>query len=139
MAMLPVLGKVAGEAGGAVRGAGAAEEAAAGGGLSKIAGSAGPDAGIAVIGKFPRYLELAEELGAKRFNIPPNIASEMSEAQMWAANVKFLDRSIARGDTFILASPTEGLKATSGYAKELDYILSKGYRYSIDGRSLIRP
>jgi hypothetical protein len=40
MAMLPVVGKVAGEAGGAVRGADAAEEAAASGGLMAVKGTA---------------------------------------------------------------------------------------------------
>ena len=37
--------------------------------------------GITVLGKFPEYLDMATKLGAKRFNIPTEIWSAMSETE----------------------------------------------------------
>jgi hypothetical protein len=63
----------------------------------------------------------------------------MTPAEQWAANVKFLDRTIARGDNIILANPVKNINNVSGYfRKELDYLIGKGYRLSKDGTQLIR-
>ena len=96
----------------------------------------------AVIGKFsnsPNYLEVAENLGAKKFNIPQHIWAKMSEAQRWTANQKFLDRAIGRGGDFMLDKPIKGISSVSGQLrKELNYLSQRGYELSRDGSRMVR-
>jgi RHS repeat-associated protein len=95
----------------------------------------------AVIGKFsnsPNYLEVAEKIGAKKFNIPQHVWEKMSESQRWAANQKFLDRAIARGGDFILDKPIKDIGSVSGeLRKELNYLGQRGYQLSGDGSRMI--
>ena len=95
--------------------------------------------GITVLGKYPDYINLASELGAKRFNIPTNIWNKMTATEQWAANTKFLDRMIARGDKIILSNPVTDInKVTGAFRKELDYLIDKGYRLNSDGTQMIK-
>jgi len=95
--------------------------------------------GQAVLGKFPDYLKLADELGAKRFNIPSDVWSKMNKAEQWEANQKFLDRMIARGDEIILSNPVKNINDVSGaFRNELDYLTGKGFRLSEDGTRMIK-
>lgn len=56
----------------------------------------------------------------------------------WEVNRMWLDRCIARGDTFYLASnPQMWLGGNSYFSKELTYMLSKGYQ--IIGNYLVKP
>jgi hypothetical protein len=97
----------------------------------------------AVIGKFqnsPNYLQVAEKLGAKAFDVRPDIYKNMSGPQRWAANQKFLDRAIARGGDFLLDKPIKDISSTSGgLRKELNYLSEKGYQLSPDGSRMTRP
>jgi hypothetical protein len=93
-----------------------------------------------VIGKFPEYVELSDARNARRFEIPLEAWDRMTEAEQWAANQKFLDRAIARGDDIVLATPiTARTPPTGYYAREIDYMLSQGYKVSPDGKRLIKP
>jgi RHS repeat-associated protein len=97
-------------------------------------------AGKAVLGKFPDYLKLGEKLNAKTFNIPTDVWNKMSKAEQWAANQKFLDRAIARGDVFVLSNPVTDINSVTGaLRRELDYLFSKGYKLSDDGTRLVKP
>ena len=58
------------------------------------------------------YIRVADELGAKRFSIPPEIWGKMDDVERWAANTKFLDRMIARGDEVVLSN--SAYKAEAG-------------------------
>jgi RHS repeat-associated protein len=80
---------------------GLAAPAVAGMGAAETVVGSATATGTVVIGSYPRYLELARELGAKSFNIPTSVWEKMSEAERLAANDKFLDRAISRGQTFI--------------------------------------
>ena len=92
-----------------------------------------------VLGKFPDYVNLADDLAAKRFSIPTKIWNKMSPAEQWAANRKFLDRMIARGDEIILSNPVKKVsEATGWFGKELNYLLEQGFRLSADGTRMIR-
>lgn len=107
--------------------------------LANVTSNAG-SSGKTVLGKFPDYLDLASDLGAKRFNIPTNVWNRMTSAEQWAANVKFLDRAIARGDRIILSNKVTDLnKVTGAFRKELDYLVEKGYQLSADGLEMIKP
>jgi hypothetical protein len=94
--------------------------------------------GTSVLGHYPDYVKLAESLGARRFQIPQSIWNKMSTTQQWKANSKFLDRMILRGDNIRLATPLNQVKKNSWYAKELEYLYSKGYKASSDGLWLIK-
>jgi RHS repeat-associated protein len=94
-------------------------------------------AGTSVLGHFPVYLEKAAELGARRFSIPPNIWAKMSSAEQWAANQKFLDRLILRGDQVVLTTPIDAVRAGSSLEREVQYLLGRGYRAVDDGLTLV--
>jgi RHS repeat-associated protein len=93
--------------------------------------------GKTVLGHYPAYRDLAEQLGARRFNIPTEYWNKMSSAEQWAANQKFLDRMIARGDDIILATPLDKVKPGSFFERELQYLQSKGFKPSADGTRMI--
>jgi hypothetical protein len=58
------------------------------------------ETGRVVLGSFPRK-ELGTEIGARTFQLPKKVWGRMTDAERWTANQRFLDRAIARGDTFI--------------------------------------
>jgi hypothetical protein len=95
--------------------------------------------GKIVLGHYPEYIEKARELDARIFNIPSHIWSRMSDVERWAANQKFLDRAIARGDDVILATNAAAARAGSWFARELEYLATKGYRVAEDGMKMIAP
>jgi RHS repeat-associated protein len=97
----------------------------------------------AVLGKFtnsPNYLQVAEKIGAKKFDIPRHIWKKMTEAERWTANQKFLDRAIARGGDFVLDKPIKDIASVSGQLrKELDYLSrQRGFELSRDGSRMVR-
>ncbi len=61
-----------------------------------------------VIGRYPRYLEAAKQLGANALNIPTDVWNRLNELQRWALNRTFLDLAVSRGDTILLVTPLEG-------------------------------
>ena len=64
----------------------------------------------------------------------------MTPEERWAANRKFLDRSISRGDEIVLSNKTKSVsEATGSYRKELEYLESKGYTLTEDGMKMIPP
>ena len=95
--------------------------------------------GTSVLGSYPKYLEKAAELGAERFNIPTSIWNKMSAVEQWAANQRFLDRLIQRGDQVILSTPAAEARAGSSFARELEYLQSQGYRLNAEGTALLPP
>jgi filamentous hemagglutinin len=64
---------------------------------------------------------------------------KMAPAEQWAANQKFLDRAIARGDEIILASPVGEAKPGSFFARELEYLRWKGFTLGRDGSRMVPP
>lgn len=108
--------------------------------LSKVAKvTEATEGGITVLGKYPDYINLAGDLGAKRFNIPTDVWNKMTAAEQWGANVKFLDRMMARGDKIVLSNRVSDInKVTGAFRKELDYLISKGYKISSDGLQMIK-
>jgi RHS repeat-associated protein len=102
-------------------------------------GTKATEAGVTVLGKYPDYIDLASKLGAKRFNIPMEIWNKMSAAEQWAANVKFLERAISRGDKIVLSNAVKDIKQVTGaFKQELEYLISRGYRLSSDGLQMLK-
>jgi hypothetical protein len=61
----------------------------------------------------------------------------MSPAERWAANQKFLDRLITRGDEVVLTTPVGRVTAGSTLEREVQYLLGRGYQVADDGWRLI--
>lgn len=93
--------------------------------------------GSTVLGHYPEYSNLADSLGHRWFDIPTQAWEKMSEAERWAANQKFLDRTISRGDEILLSTPLDKVRPGSYFARELEYLSSKGYRPNADGTRLV--
>lgn len=85
------------------------------------------------------YVSVAKTLGARYFNAPTKVWDAMTPAQQWAANAKFLDRLIARGDTVILATQASAARAGSFFARELEYLSARGYTLAEDGMRMLPP
>lgn len=80
-----------------------------------------------VIGRYPHYLELAESLKARAFNIPQGQWLAMSAEERWAINRQFLDEAMAADKQIILATAPEKVPLGSTLEKELDYLASYGF------------
>jgi RHS repeat-associated protein len=92
-----------------------------------------------VIGTFPQYLDLAEQLGAKRFSVPPQVWEQMTDAERIAANTKFLDRGIAAGANFVSTMRIRDVMRTKDHPwlrYEVEYLLNAGYQIADDGYTL---
>ncbi|MBS1912770.1 MAG: thrombospondin type 3 repeat-containing protein [Bacteroidetes bacterium] len=98
----------------------------------------GAGRGLTVLGQYPEYLELAEEVNANRFSVPGKIWDQMWPWEQWEANLKFLDRAVARGDKFLLSTPLDQIRSSGTFARELNYL---AYKYllvpSADGSQLV--
>jgi hypothetical protein len=109
------------------------------GSASKLTEGAGKvQAPQKVIGHYPEYVEISNKLGTKPFSIPDNIWSKMTPSEQWAANQKFLDRAIAKGSEFNLATPINKVRPDSFLQKEINYLMSQGYKLSSDGTKLVK-
>ncbi len=89
--------------------------------------------GTTVLGHYPDYVNLSNELGANRFEIPSEIWNKMTPSEQWTANQRFLDRMVLRGDKVRLATPISKVRPGSFLEKELNYLFSLGYKLSPNG------
>ena len=95
---------------------------------------------VVVIGHFPAYIELAEQLGARRFSLAADDYDRMTGDARWSANQGFLDAAIADGCMFILATAPSGIRPGSVFEREIAYILSIGWQLvERDGRWEMGP
>ena len=95
--------------------------------------------GKIVLGHFPAYVLKAKDIGAQFLDIPKPVWDKLSDGERWAANKRFLDRAILRGDDIILATPIGAMKeGPSYYREEIDYLHSRGYTASEDGKQMVR-
>lgn len=81
---------------------------------------------------------MSKELGTKPFSVPDKIWNAMTKEEQWIANQKFLDRAIAKGSEFNLATPIDKVRPGSYLQKEIEYLTSQGYKLSSDGTKLIK-
>ncbi len=92
--------------------------------------------GSVVLGKYPLYVELAKRLGSNIFQIASNVWNSMSSTAQWNANRAFLDKIIQNGQKITLQ--TNASKATGYFLKEINYLLSKGYKIVENGWAMVR-
>lgn len=81
---------------------------------------------------------MSNNLGTKPFSVPDNIWNNMTKAEQWTANQKFLDRAIANGAEFNLATPIDKVRPGSYLEKEINYLTSQDYKLNFDGTKLVK-
>ncbi|MDF3143014.1 MULTISPECIES: putative T7SS-secreted protein [unclassified Streptomyces] len=92
---------------------------------------------LRVIGNNPDYQRVAELEGGQWFEVPLSYWNTLTPERQWAESVKFLDRGIAEGATFRLATPIENSKRDSIYHDEINHLLKNGYTFNAAGDALI--
>jgi hypothetical protein len=90
-----------------------------------------------VIGNNPDYQRVAAAEGGQWFEVRLSQWNKLTPEQQWAENLKFLDRGIAEGATFRLATPVEKSVNGSIYHKEINHLLNNGYTFNAAGNALI--
>jgi RHS repeat-associated protein len=110
---------------------GGAEEAdsAAAADLATDAAADSTTSGTTVLGSYPEYVEMGDELGANYFNVPPDEWSAMTPEEQWAANKEFLDEAIERNDTFQLTKSPDEAEEGTFFQKEIEYLRDQGYTF----------
>jgi hypothetical protein len=103
----------------------------------KIMAPAKRASGSTVLGHYPEYMNMADSLGHRRFDIPKAAWDKMTDAERWTANQKFLDRTISRGDKILLSTPLDKVKPGSYFERELQYLSGKGYSPNADATRLV--
>ncbi len=88
------------------------------------------------------YAEAGQELrdqgvDARTFEIDPKEWDKMSPGERTAANIKFLDQAIERGDEIQLSTKFDNARIPSAFAEELKHLWKKGYRPSADGTRMV--
>jgi RHS repeat-associated protein len=84
-----------------------------------------------VIGSYraaPSYIETGRSLGATVFSYPSKLYNMLSPASRSAANMKFLDRAVARGADIYLSTDPGKIKAGTALDREVEYLLAKGFK-----------
>lgn len=97
----------------------------------------GAVANAASIGHYPAYVTLAEQTGARVFSISDDAWNAMSSAEQTVRNDRFLERGIAAGMEFRLATPLSQMRPQSAYENEIAYLLKRGYVFNRTGDALI--
>jgi hypothetical protein len=108
----------------------------------KVMGSSKRNSDTIVLGKTknPNYANVAKENNYRNFDIPKKIWDRMTDFQKWGANKKFLDRAIAKNNKIKLSHNPRNPNINTGYfKKEIDYLKSKGFKLSTDGKLMIPP
>lgn len=83
--------------------------------------------GISVIGSYPRYIGVSNDLGARRFDIGAAAWAALSSgATRWAANRHFLDSMLKAGDKFVCATDPGLARPGSWFFQEVNHLRSKG-------------
>jgi hypothetical protein len=77
-----------------------------------------------VIGRYPIYLQEADRLKGRVFNVSQEEWAAMSPDQRWAINKEFLDAAIVADEQIIPATPPEKVPLGSTLEKELNYLAS---------------
>ena len=101
--------------------------------------SAKRNTGTTVLGHYPGYIELGNESGYRYFNIASDVWDKMTPGEQWAANVRFLERTIKKNDIIKLSTPFNEIRQNTSLSKEIEYLINKGYKASDDGMMLTPP
>ncbi len=110
-----------------------------GGGADETPSEPATEENYTVIGRYPAYVYLSQDIGANYFQIPPEVWNSLTPEAQWALNQQFLDEAVANGDIILLATDPYAAPAGSGYWQEIDYLEQLGYTISPDGTEMLPP
>lgn len=79
----------------------------------RVADNATGQRGTSVLGHYPEYIELAQSVGARHFNIPDDVWRGMSAAERTALNQRFLDDLASAGDDVLLSNRIDAIVSGS--------------------------
>jgi RHS repeat-associated protein len=82
--------------------------------------------GRILLGRYPDYVVRASQLNARVFNLPSDVYNAMSPEAQWAANTRFIDKALSRGDEIILSNPLSAATPGTSFLRELEYLTTKG-------------
>lgn len=88
--------------------------------------------GVSVIGPRATYRQFAKKIGAKFLDVT-------DEAWTWAKNEKFIAEIVKRGDDVVFAGKFDKnlLDQSSTLAKEIKYLIDRGYEWTSDFEKLV--
>ena len=81
-----------------------------------------------VLGSYPSYIYLSDQIGSRRFEIEPNAWFYLTAPLQWGANRYFLDTMRRAGDQFVCSSDPRLARPGSGFFRELHYLRVNGVR-----------
>ena len=80
---------------------------------------------MTVLGHYPGYRILSDELRARHFEMTPSGWRQLGQLQ-WAENRHFLDQTLRRGDPIVLSTSPRYARRGSSYSMELRYLAFHG-------------
>ena len=95
-------------------------------------------ASITVLGRYPKYIQMAQSLKSRLFNYPTNIWNRLTPNQQYRLNMEFLKVAADRGQEILLSANAYSAPPTSAFASEINYLLSRGYRIVDEGWRMVR-
>ena len=85
--------------------------------------------GVSVIGRYPRYIEVSDDVGARRFDIGSAWAALPDDEARWAANRYFLDKMLEAGDKFVWTADPRTVRSGPWFLREAQYLQSRGVAF----------
>jgi hypothetical protein len=105
--------------------------------VSVVATEAAGAGDALVLGKYPDYIKLADELGARRFSIPDAEWNALTPEARWAANQAVLDQAITDRIPIVLSNPATPEFLTGTYGDEIAYLIKQGYEIGPNAMSMV--
>ena len=81
--------------------------------------------GVSVIGSHPDYIDVSDDLGARRFDIGEAWDALPDDEARWEANKFFLDSMLSAGDTFVWSADPRSARPPSWFFREAYDLRSK--------------
>ena len=91
-----------------------------------------------VLGRYPEYIQMAQNLKSRLFNYPTSTWNQLTLGQQYRLNMEFLRVAANRGQEILLSANAYAAPANFAFASEIRYLLSRGYRIVDEGWRMIR-
>lgn len=82
--------------------------------------------GVTVLGHFPHYGHVSDQLGGRHLDVSPANWNTLSPTDRWRENRYFLNRTLARRDRIVLAHHPRRARPGSYYDRELRFLKARG-------------
>lgn len=79
-----------------------------------------------VLGHYPGYIALSDQIGSRRFDMDPGVWAGLPHRAQWAANQYFLDAMADADDIFVLSADPTLARPGSWFFHELNHLRQRG-------------